>query len=1013
MAVGTLLLAVLIAAVGYLFMRLRRNMQYWQNKGISCEEPHILMGSMKGVQTERSFLEIYMKYYNKFRGTGPFAGFYWFQRPAVFILEPFLVKHILIKDFNKFSDRGLFHNPDDDPLSGQLFLLDGPKWKAMRNKLSSTFTSGKMKHMFHTVVKISHEFVEVFGDMADKSPEVEVRELMARFTTDVIGSVAFGIECCSLKDPEAEFRVMGRKALADQRHGSVGNTIMNSFPKFARRIHMKMTPEHIEKFFMRIVRETVDFREKNNVRRNDFMDQLIDLKNNRLIKSQSGEDTSLTIEEVTAQAFVFFAAGFETSSTTMGFALYELAQNVDIQNRLREECKEVLAQHNGELTYECIRDMQYLNQVISETLRLYTVLPVLNRECLEDFVVPGYPNYVIKKGMPVIIPSAAMHRDEKLYPEPNRFNPDNFEPERVKNRDSVEWIPFGDGPRNCIGMRFGEMQARIGLAMLIEKFKFSVCDRTTIPIKYSKQSFLIASDSGIYLKVERFATGTTMAIGVFLLTAVVALAGYLFVLMRRNLQHWQNAGIPCEEPSILMGSLKGVQTQRSFLEIWQAYYTKFRGTGPFAGFYWFQRPAAFILEPFLVKHILIKDFNKFTDRGFFNNPEDDPLSGQLFLLDGYKWRAMRNKLSSTFTSGKMKHMFPTVVKISHEFVEVFGDMANKSPEVEVRELMARFTTDVIGSVAFGIECSSLKDPEAEFRVMGRSALIDQRHGSLGIALLNSFPKFARRIHMKMTPEHIEKFFMRIVRETVDFREKNNVRRNDFMDQLIDLKNNRLIKSQSGEDTSLTIEEIAAQAFVFFAAGFETSSTTMGFALYELAQNVDIQDRLRKECKEVLAQHNGELTYECIRDMQYLNQVISETLRLYTVLPVLNRECLEDFVVPGYPNYVIKKGMPVIIPSAAMHRDEKLYPEPNRFNPDNFEPERVKNRDSVEWIPFGDGPRNCIGMRFGEMQARIGLAMLIEKFKFSVCDKTTIPIKYNKKSFLIASDSGIYLRVDRV
>jgi len=78
-----------------------------------------------------------------------------------------------------------------------------------------------------------------------------------------------------------------------------------------------------------------------------------------------------------------------------------------------------------------------------ETLRLYTVLPVLNRECLEDYEVPGHPKYVIKKGMPVLIPCGAMHRDEKLYANPNTFNPDNFSPERVKERDSVEWLPFG------------------------------------------------------------------------------------------------------------------------------------------------------------------------------------------------------------------------------------------------------------------------------------------------------------------------------------------------------------------------------------------------------------------------------------------------------------------------------------------------------------------------------------------------------------------------------------------
>nr|NP_523748.2 cytochrome P450 6a9 [Drosophila melanogaster]Q27594.3 RecName: Full=Cytochrome P450 6a9; AltName: Full=CYPVIA9 [Drosophila melanogaster]AAF58188.2 cytochrome P450 6a9 [Drosophila melanogaster] len=498
-----------------------------------------------------------------------------------------------------------------------------------------------------------------------------------------------------------------------------------------------------------------------------------------------------------------------------------------------------------------------------------------------------------------------------------------------------------------------------------------------------------------------------------LLAIVVVLVGYLLLKWRRALHYWQNLDIPCEEPHILMGSLTGVQTSRSFSAIWMDYYNKFRGTGPFAGFYWFQRPGILVLDISLAKLILIKEFNKFTDRGFYHNTEDDPLSGQLFLLDGQKWKSMRSKLSYTFTSGKMKYMFPTVVKVGHEFIEVFGQAMEKSPIVEVRDILARFTTDVIGTCAFGIECSSLKDPEAEFRVMGRRAIFEQRHGPIGIAFINSFQNLARRLHMKITLEEAEHFFLRIVRETVAFREKNNIRRNDFMDQLIDLKNSPLTKSESGESVNLTIEEMAAQAFVFFGAGFETSSTTMGFALYELAQHQDIQDRVRKECQEVIGKYNGEITYESMKDMVYLDQVISETLRLYTVLPVLNRECLEDYEVPGHPKYVIKKGMPVLIPCGAMHRDEKLYANPNTFNPDNFSPERVKERDSVEWLPFGDGPRNCIGMRFGQMQARSGLALLINRFKFSVCEQTTIPIVYSKKTFLISSETGIFLKVERV
>ncbi|KAH8401699.1 hypothetical protein KR009_007400, partial [Drosophila setifemur] len=507
--------------------------------------------------------------------------------------------------------------------------------------------------------------------------------------------------------------------------------------------------------------------------------------------------------------------------------------------------------------------------------------------------------------------------------------------------------------------------------------------------------------------------GDNVGVRIGLVATLVVLAGYLLRKWRRVMQHWQNIGIPCEEPHVLMGSLKGVQSTRSFYDIWMDYYKKFQGTGPFAGFYFFRKPAVLVLDSSLAKHILIKEFNKFTDRGFYHNPKYDPLSGQLFLLDGQKWRSMRNKLSPTFTSGKMKYMLPTVVKVGHEFTEVFGQAVDKSSIVEVKDMLARFTTDVIGTCAFGIECNSLKDPNTEFRVMGRRALEDQRHGAIGVALINSFPKLARRLRMKITIEEVEHFFLRIVRETVSNREQNNIRRNDFMDQLIDLKNSPLTKSEAGESVNLTIEEMAAQAFVFFGAGFETSSTTMGFALFELAQHQDIQDRVREECKEVLKKFNGEFTYESMKEMVYIDQVISETLRLYTVLPVLNRECLEDFVVPENPKYVIKKGMPVLIPCAAMHRDERLYPDPDTFNPDNFSPERVKERDSVEWLPFGDGPRNCIGMRFGQMQTRIGLALLIKDFKFSVCDQTSIPMKFSKKTFLISSESGIYLKVERV
>lgn len=117
--------------------------------------------------------------------------------------------------------------------------------------------------------------------------------------------------------------------------------------------------------------------------------------------------------------------------------------------------------------------------------------------------MPGHPKYIIKKGMTIFIPAGAIHRDECYFPDPEVFNPDNFSPDKVATRDSVLNLSFGDGPRNCIGMRFGKMQTLVGLALLLKNFQFSVCSQTSIPLKYDKKNFLVSAEGGIYLKVEK------------------------------------------------------------------------------------------------------------------------------------------------------------------------------------------------------------------------------------------------------------------------------------------------------------------------------------------------------------------------------------------------------------------------------------------------------------------------------------------------------------------------------
>ncbi|KAH8402288.1 hypothetical protein KR009_010990, partial [Drosophila setifemur] len=508
MIIAVLLLGVALALA---FNFYRNTYSYWARRGVLHESPLFFFGNMKGLGTKYHFRDINQRIYDQFKGKAPFAGMYIFVRRSAMLFDLDLIKKVLIKDFHYFQDRGTFSNPEDDPLTGHLFSLEGEEWKSMRNKLSPVFTSGKIKQMSEVIVDVGHHLVDAMDKevktAAADNGDVEIKEYCARFTTDVIGSCAFGLECYSLKDPNAEFRTKGRMIFEKPRHHPLVQAFMFTNAKLARRLGMKAFPDEITEFFMSAVRNTVDYRLKNKIKRNDFIDQLIELRaeNQEEAKRGNGIDLShgLTLEQMAAQAFVFFIAGFETSSSTMSFCLYELALQTDIQQRVREEIDRVLSEEEGgKITYDALSKMTYLEQVIAETLRKHPVLVNLVRNTEKDYSVPN-TNHIFEKGTNIVIPVHSIHRDPEIYPQPEKFDPSRFDPGQEKSRHPMAYLPFGDGPRNCIGMRFGKIQTKIGLVSLLRSFRFGASDRTEVPLILGPKGFLNYTLNGMHLKVER------------------------------------------------------------------------------------------------------------------------------------------------------------------------------------------------------------------------------------------------------------------------------------------------------------------------------------------------------------------------------------------------------------------------------------------------------------------------------------------------------------------------------
>ncbi|KAJ3651673.1 hypothetical protein Zmor_017697 [Zophobas morio] len=445
-------------------------------------------------------------------------------------------------------------------------------------------------------------------------------------------------------------------------------------------------------------------------------------------------------------------------------------------------------------------------------------------------------------------------------------------------------------------------------------------------------------------RVNMFITNsiTTDLIGLFVTLAVVFVSYWKWTY-----QYWQKRNVPYVQPQIPFGNLNNSFRGKEHMGVsLKNIYDKMKQEGSkHAGIYMFNKCIYFPIDLDFVRNIITKDFDHFVDRDFHSNKKE-PLQGHLANLKGTEWRNMRTKLTPTFTSGKMKMMFQVMAECQNDLLKKMHEEWLKNKPIDIKDVLARFTTNIIGSCAFGLDCKALEDDNSEFRDCGKQIFDETK-----------FETFKR--HFAMTFPNITTFFN-----------------------------------------------------IWTIPGFETSSTLMSFALYELAKHQDIQEKLRVEINSVLDKHDKQVTYESIQDMKYLGQVVDETLRKHPPAPFLNRKCVKEYKVPG-EDLVIEKGVGVMISVLGIHYDEDNYPNPTQFNPDHFSDENKNSRHNFAYLPFGEGPRNCIGMRFGLLQSKLGLACLIKNYKFTINKKTLEPLRYKQNSRVLAAEGEIWLNAQKI
>ncbi|XP_063534364.1 cytochrome P450 6B2-like, partial [Cydia strobilella] len=477
-----------------------RTFSYWKDRNVAGPKPIPFFGNMyKSALRYDTWGGVYENIYKSFPNE-KVVGIFRMTTPTILVRDLDILKHILVKDFDNFVSRGVEFSQTG--LGQNLFHSDGETWLGLRSRFSPIFTNSKLKNMLYLINDRADKFTNYVSEITAMTPEHDIHDLVQKYTMSTISACAFGLDIDTFRGDIQTLKRVDKEMFTP----SFGMEFDMLFPGVLKKLNMSLFPAYLSKFFKELVETVLTQRNGKPSNRKDFMDLILEIKNKKQVevakKDSDGEAHTIEITNnvIEAQAFIFYVAGYETSASTMGFMLYRLALDTKIQDRLRNEIDEYLERHGGRIELDTVSELQYLDQVFSETLRMYPIVDKLLRKAENDYKLPGM-NVTVAKNQVVVVPVLGIHHDEKYYPEPEKFDPDRFSPENVAARHSFAYLPFGLGPRHCIGMRFARVQSWVCIIRLLSKFRLEAGKNTIRSFSHNPYRIVVAPNKPVYLNI--------------------------------------------------------------------------------------------------------------------------------------------------------------------------------------------------------------------------------------------------------------------------------------------------------------------------------------------------------------------------------------------------------------------------------------------------------------------------------------------------------------------------------
>uniref|UniRef100_V5H5G9 Putative cytochrome n=2 Tax=Ixodes ricinus TaxID=34613 RepID=V5H5G9_IXORI len=490
------------------------------------------------------------------------------------------------------------------------------------------------------------------------------------------------------------------------------------------------------------------------------------------------------------------------------------------------------------------------------------------------------------------------------------------------------------------------------------------------------------------------------SIGLALLGVVI----YLRATRHKN--YWKNQNVPYEKLSLFFGTTLQFM-RRPFHEVEEELCKKH---GRLFGTFEDGRPTLYVTEPELLKYVFVKDFSSLINRRMMSF-KNRLMRSMIIFSPLENWRRLRNTSSPAFTTGKLRKMNDMIQECAKLTAVHMKNTAESKSDENIKKIYTLYALKVISSCAFGVDVEGKKE---EMRtIVNNSENPFFTRITFPIALQVLFQNFIGVLHVKRFNEKAFEFFREVSQRIIEARRKSQCKYEDLLQMNLDAQ-----ETQVGEIThnnvknkeplfhadsdsnpraqlsshGLTEDEVLSQCIIMFLAGLDTSSSVATYTTYLLALNPDVQERLRREVDECFEKHGDSLTYDIVSKLDYLNAVVCEGLRMFPPGSRLERTPHENYVL-GDTGILIPKGSTIVIPVYALHHDSEFYPDPYTFNPDRFTAANIDSIHPYAFLPFGTGPRNCLGRRLALQSVKMALLYALRSVKFVQTPKTKVPLEF--------------------